>query len=175
MAPPNQCRHSQATTRNHRDPSRLRGAAAERTGGAHEPVRAVRAASAAARLLFGFTLLISVATNAQVPEPEGYRMDDYRTPTPQTVAGGTVLDTTAAYKLWESDAAVWIDVLPAPRRPANLPASALWMPLPHRGIPGSIWLPDIGRGGLSPELEGYFRRHLEAVAAGRKDAAIVFY
>ena len=61
-------------------------------------MRAARAASAAARLLCGFTLLISVATNAQVPEPEGYRMDDYRTPTPQTVAGGTVLDTTAAYK-----------------------------------------------------------------------------
>jgi PQQ-dependent catabolism-associated CXXCW motif protein len=120
-------------------------------------------------------MLANVATNAQVPEPEGYRLDDYRAPTPHTVAGGAVLDTEAAYRLWESGAAVWIDVLPAPRRPTNLPASALWMPLPHRDIPGSIWLPDIGRGALSPELEGYFRHHLEEAAAGRKDAGVVFY
>jgi PQQ-dependent catabolism-associated CXXCW motif protein len=138
-------------------------------------VRAACAASAAPRLLFGIALLTNVAVSAQVPEPEGYRMDDYRAPTPQTVTGGVVLDTDAAHALWESGAAVWIDVLPAPRRPANLPASALWLPLPHRDIPGSIWLPDIGRGGLSPELEGYFRHHLEAAAAGRKDAAMVFY
>ena len=122
----------------------------------------MRAASVLGQLLFGFALLTSVTTNAQVPEPEGYRMDDYRAPTPQTVVGGTVLDTDAAHKLWESAAAVWIDVLPAPRRPANLPPSTLWMPLPHRDIPGSIWLPDIGRGALSAELDGYFRHHLEA-------------
>jgi PQQ-dependent catabolism-associated CXXCW motif protein len=73
-----------------------------------------------------------------------------------------VLDTDAAHELWKSGIAVWIDVLPAPRRPANLPAGALWMPLPRRDIPGSLWLPDIGRGALSPELETYFRDRLEA-------------
>ena len=88
-------------------------------------------------------------------------MDDYRAPTPATVAGGVVLDTDAAFQLWKTGDAIWIDVLPAPRRPANLPPSALWMPLPHRDIPGSLWLPDVGRGALSPELEGYFRTHLE--------------
>ncbi|MBV9685834.1 MAG: hypothetical protein JO096_01310, partial [Alphaproteobacteria bacterium] len=56
-------------------------------------------------------MITNVGTNAQVPEPEGYRMTDYRAPTPQTVTGGTVLDTDAAHKLWESSAAVWIDVL----------------------------------------------------------------
>jgi PQQ-dependent catabolism-associated CXXCW motif protein len=102
-------------------------------------------------------------------------MDDYRSPTPPTVAGGVVLDTGAARELWQSGEAVWIDVLPAARRPANLPSSALWMPLPRRDIPGSLWLPDIGRGALSPELETYFRNHLEAATKGRRDAAIVFY
>jgi PQQ-dependent catabolism-associated CXXCW motif protein len=126
-------------------------------------------------LLFGFLLLGNIAANAQPPEPEGYRMDDYRAPTPATVAGGAVLDTESAHELWQSGNAVWIDVLPAPRRPANLPVSALWMPLPHRDIPGSLWLPDIGRGTLSPELEGYFRHHLEAATEGRRDAAVVFY
>jgi PQQ-dependent catabolism-associated CXXCW motif protein len=66
-------------------------------------------------------------------------------------------------------------VLPAPRRPENLPPSALWMPLPHRDIPGSLWLPDIGRGALSPDVEGYFRDHLATATKLRKDAAVVFY
>jgi PQQ-dependent catabolism-associated CXXCW motif protein len=126
-------------------------------------------------LSFAFAFIANLVAHAQPPEPEGYRMDDYRTPSPATVAGGVMLDTDAAHQLWESGAAVWIDVLPAPRRPENLPPSALWMPLPHRDIPGSLWLPDIGRGALSPDIEGYFRDHLATATKLRKDAAVVFY
>ena len=127
------------------------------------------------RLSFAFAFIANLVAHAQPPEPEGYRMDDYRAPSPATVAGGVMLDTDAAHQLWESGAAVWIDVLPAPRRPENLPPSALWMPLPHRDIPGSLWLPDIGRGALSPDVEGYFRDHLATATKLRKDAAVVFY
>jgi PQQ-dependent catabolism-associated CXXCW motif protein len=126
-------------------------------------------------LSFAFAFIANLVAHAQPPEPEGYRMDDYRAPSPATVAGGVMLDTDAAHQLWESGAAVWIDVLPAPRRPENLPPSALWMPLPHRDIPGSLWLPDIGRGALSPDVEGYFRDHLATATKLRKDAAVVFY
>src|SRR5689334_25443659 len=98
----------------------------------------------------------SLAVRAQPPEPAGYRMEDYRAPTPATVAGGAVIETDAAYELWKSGKAVWIDVLPAPRKPPNLPESALWLPIPRYDIPGSLWLPDVGRGALSPELERFF-------------------
>jgi PQQ-dependent catabolism-associated CXXCW motif protein len=101
-------------------------------------------------LFFGFALLVNLVAHAQPLEPEGYRMDDYRAPTPATVAGAVVLDTDTAHQLWKSGEAVWIDVLPAPRRPANLPESAVWMPRQHRDIPGSLWLPDVGRGALNP-------------------------
>ena len=139
-------------------------------------MRVARATPAIGWLVFGLTLLGNPVADAQAPaEPDSYRMDDYRAPVPATVAGSVVLDTAAAHELWESGDAVWIDVLPAPRRPENLPASALWMPLPRRDIPGSLWLPDIGRGALSPELEGYFREHLEAAIKGRRDAPVVFY
>ena len=87
----------------------------------------------------------------------------------------SVLDTEATRKLWQIGGAVWIDVLAAPHRPANLPLPALWMPLPHLDIPGTLWLPDIGRGSLSSELEGYFRRHLEAATKGSRDIPVVFY
>jgi len=55
----------------------------------------------------------------------------------------SVLDTEAAHKLWQIGRAVSIDVLAAPHRPANLPLPALWMPLPHHNIHGTLWLPDI--------------------------------
>ena len=138
-------------------------------------MRAGRPARVVSGLVIGLVLAGNHPAGAQPPEPDGYRMDDYRAPTPSTVAGGVVLDTAAAHELWESGTAVWIDVLPAPRRPTNLPPSALWMPLPHRDIPGSLWLPDIGRGALSPELESYFREHLEAATKRRPDVPVVFY
>ena len=126
-------------------------------------------------LFFGFAIFANLVAHAEPPEPEGYRMDDYRAATPATVTGGFVLDTVAAHQLWQRGEAIWIDVLPAPRRPANLPQTALWMPLPHRNIPGSLWLPDVGRGALNPKLEGYFRDHLATATKLRKDAAVVFY
>src|SRR5215471_15270690 len=97
--------------------------------------RPSRRSSAYRSVVFRLALLASVAANARPPEPDGYRMDDYRAPTPETVVGAAVLDTEAAHKLWQIGEAVWIDVLPAPHRPANLPLSALWMPLPHHNIP----------------------------------------
>jgi PQQ-dependent catabolism-associated CXXCW motif protein len=117
----------------------------------------------------------AIAAHAQVQEPAGYRMDNYRAPTPETVAGATALGTEAAHTLWQASGAVWIDVLAAPRRPPNLPPQALWMPLPRRDIPGSLWLPDVGRGVLSSSVEQYFRTQLSSATKGRTDMPIVFY
>ena len=101
-------------------------------------------------------------------------MDDYRAPTPATVAGGTALDTAAARQLWKDGGAVWIDVLAAPHRPANLPASAVWLPVPRRDIPGSLWLPDVGRGALTPSSKRIFARTSSRSTKGRRDAPSSF-
>lgn len=131
--------------------------------------RAIRA------VFFGLVVLGAAAAGAQVPVPPGYRLDHYNAPTPADVPGGAALDTPAAHKLWQEGGAVWIDVLPAPRRPANLPVQAVWMPLPRNDIPGSLWLADVGRGALSPELERFFRGRLEAATNGRHDMPVVIY
>jgi PQQ-dependent catabolism-associated CXXCW motif protein len=125
------------------------------------------------------TLLVSLAAATLLgadrpPEPAGFRLDDYRSTTPATVAGRPALNTEEAHRLWEAHAA-FVDVLPAARRPEGLPAGAIWAPLPRRDIPGSTWLPDVGRGGLSPELEAWFRASLERLTAGDKAAPLVFY
>lgn len=138
-------------------------------------MRLSAARQAIAGIALGVVLAGNLPAHAGPLEPQGYRIGEYRAPTPATVAGGTALDTNAARRLWKEGGAVWVDVLAAPHRPANLPESAVWLPVPRRDIPGSRWLPDVGRGVLNPKLDGYFRANLEQLSKGRRDAAIVFY
>lgn len=117
----------------------------------------------------------AAAQSAAVPEPPAYRTDDYRAPVPASVAGGHAIATDEAQRLWRDKQAVFVDVLPAPRRPKGLRPDALWKPLPRRDIPGSLWLPDVGRGALSEALDAYFRAGLERATGGDKAAPVVLY
>ena len=49
------------------------------------------------------------------------------------------------------------------------------MPLPRRDIPGSIWLPDVGRGAISPALDAWFATHLRAAVSAHPSEPVVFY
>ncbi len=46
---------------------------------------------------------------------------------------------------------------------------------PRRSLPGAIWLPETGRGTLTPRIERYLRRNLEALTGGRRDRSIVVF
>lgn len=129
-------------------------------------------------LCAGALAVVAGAAAAQappVPEPSAYRLDRYNAPTPATVAGGTAITTAEAAALWREHRAVFVDVLGAPRRPEGLRPDALWKPVPRRDIPGSLWLPEVGRGALGPALDRYFRDGLAAATAGDKLRPIVFY
>lgn len=68
-----------------------------------------------------------------------------------------------------------IDVLPTPIKPKDRPANLLWLPPPRRNIPGSHWLPNVGFGALSDELDLYFKENLERLSYGDKTTNIVIY
>ncbi len=110
-----------------------------------------------------------VHADPSVPEPDGYRLDDYRAPVPDTVRGAQVLHLAAMRELVEKRDALLIDVLPAPRRPPDMRPGSPWLPPPHRSLPGALWWPDVGRGEISPALEAAFRERLTA-EAGEKMA-----
>jgi PQQ-dependent catabolism-associated CXXCW motif protein len=114
------------------------------------------------------------AAAASPPEPEGYRLDAYRAPTPATLKGATVLDDAAAAALWRERRAAFIDVLPQPKRPADLASGTLWRDAPHDTIPGAIWLPNTGFGALAPETEAYFRKGLAMASTGNPSHPLVF-
>jgi len=109
------------------------------------------------------------------PEPDGYRLAEFRAAVPCTLAGATVLDTASLEALAAGHAAVLIDVLPAPRRPPGLADGSSWLPPARDGIPGSVWLPNTGFGVLPVEEERYLRDNLRRLTGGDPARALVFF
>jgi PQQ-dependent catabolism-associated CXXCW motif protein len=110
-----------------------------------------------------------------VSEPSGYRLNDYRAPTPAGLANATTVSNEKAMALWKSKAVLFIDVLPRLVRPANLPAGTIWRQPERLNIPGSVWLPNTGYGVLSPAAEAYFSRSLARLTKANKDQPILIY
>lgn len=115
------------------------------------------------------------AAELAVPEPAGYRTDNYKAPVPATLAGARVARTQEAAALWEQKSAVFFDVMPRLPKPANLPAGTIWRDKPRMNIPGSIWLANVGYGEITPETAEYFRAGLAANTGGDKSRKIVVY
>jgi PQQ-dependent catabolism-associated CXXCW motif protein len=109
------------------------------------------------------------------PEPETYRLEEYRAPTPATLHGAEVLNTEEAAALWRNHTAAFIDVLPQAPRPAGLPAGTIWRDRPRPDIPGSVWLPDTGYGDLAPIMLDYFSNGLKKATHGDRTQSLVFY
>lgn len=108
-------------------------------------------------------------------EPEGFRTENYRAPVPATLEGARVLTTAEAAAIWRTKSGAFIDVLPRPPKPKNLPDGTVWRDAPRKDIPGSIWLPDTGYGTLPPAMDEYFRRGLARASRGDKTALLVIY
>jgi PQQ-dependent catabolism-associated CXXCW motif protein len=127
--------------------------------------------------LLALVVAVAGAALAQgpVPEPDGYRLQDYRAPTPTTLSGARTITTAQAQDIWKRGDGVFLDVLPHPPRPPNLPAGTIWRDRERLDIPGSVWLPDTGYGELAPAMEEYFRSGLARATGGNKDTLLVIY
>lgn len=112
---------------------------------------------------------------AAVEEPLGYRTDRYRAPVPATLEGATVLDAQGLKVLLAEQRPVLIDVLPKQRRPPGRDPAQLWIEPKRKGIPGSVWLPNVGLGELPPETAAWLERQLHELTGGDKARPLVFY
>ena len=132
------------------------------------------------RTAISFALIVILIAFGQsaiagAPEPEGYRLENYRAPTPATLQGARVVDTVEAEKIWRDHSASFVDVLPRPPRPKSLPEGTLWRDTPRSNIPGSIWLPDTGYGELASSMAGYFANGLDKASHGDRTRMLVLY
>jgi PQQ-dependent catabolism-associated CXXCW motif protein len=118
------------------------------------------------------TGLFVAAAAAQVPIPDDYRMEHYRAPTPGVLPGATVLDSAQAQKL-ASDGKTWLVFVESAERSSAPPRS--WLASPKTVIPGSVWLPNVGRGAPETDEIAYFKRQLDDMRAQKPDAGFLFY
>ncbi len=71
---------------------------------------------------------------------------------------------------------VMIDVYGAIFREESLDFDGAWLvSTPRKNIPGSIWLPNVGKQELKPVVKFYFETNLVKLTAGDKSKALVFY
>jgi PQQ-dependent catabolism-associated CXXCW motif protein len=110
-----------------------------------------------------------------VTEPTGYWTGPVNDPVPTTIQGGKVIQTPALAALLKSTHAVVVDVSDAPHRPENLPATTTWLPLPHPGIPGAIWIPGAGLGAPPAEVEQFYRQRLARATGNDLNRTLVLY
>ncbi len=106
-------------------------------------------------------------------EPEGYKLDHYRSPVPDTLEGVTIVDDDAAFALWKTGTVVFVDVLPKPPKP-KLPKGTIFREKPRHSIPDSIWLPNVGYGRLADITDAYFRENLEQALPSLESPVLFF-
>lgn len=114
-------------------------------------------------------------SSAEVREPQGYWMGEMHGDVPATLFGAKVVHAPDLAGLLERGNLVLIDAASMPHKPANLSPEAIWKPVPHENIPGSIWIPGIGEGNIEKNIEAYFRGRLNALTGDDLDRPIAFY
>ncbi|SMF80221.1 PQQ-dependent catabolism-associated CXXCW motif protein [Tistlia consotensis] len=125
--------------------------------------------------LAGAGAALPARADSGVAEPDGYRMEHYRAPTPDRLKGAVVVDTPQAAALVEAGKVLPVDVLPRPEKPAGLKEGTIWRQPPRDNILGSAWLPNTGYGALSEPVERYFRTALERLTDGDRERGLLFY
>jgi len=105
----------------------------------------------------------------------GYRIARYRAPvTAEAPAGVTRVGAVEVERLI-AGGAILIDAMAAIGAGPD-PATGAWrLSRPRIHIPGSVWLPDVGKGDLSPAMDAYFRSNLERLTDEDKARPIVIY
>ena len=115
-----------------------------------------------AALSLSLSLSVAHADTTPLFSAEGYRATLYRSPTPQQVEGGQVIDTTTLQRLLaQTPRPVLVDVYRRQWLQGRFIEDE-----PHSNLPGSVWLANTGDGELSPAWQDYFvRSHCRAPGA----------
>ncbi|MFO1151777.1 MAG: hypothetical protein U1E62_25660 [Alsobacter sp.] len=104
----------------------------------------------------------------------GYRMGQYRAPTPLSVPGAATIDVFAVIDAQKAGT-VLLDVM-AHQGGGTDPQTGEWrIQTPREDIPGSVWLPDVGVGAPGPAIERYFRAQLETLVGPPPGRPFVVY
>lgn len=108
-------------------------------------------------------------------EPAGFWTGPVNDPVPETIHGGKVIHTEQLRALLKQTTPVVVDVSDSPHRPENLPATTTWLPVPHPGIPGAIWIPGAGLAAPPAEVERFYQERLARATGHDLSRTLVLY
>lgn len=115
-------------------------------------------------------------SNGAAPEPGGYWTGPVNSPVPAALSGGKVISSARhLHTLLKHRDTVLIDVSNAPHHPDNMAPGAPWLPLPHRAIPGTVWIPGVGAGDIPATLDRFFRQKLATATDNDPTRRVVIY
>lgn len=121
--------------------------------------------------LLGLLLAGQALAESALFSADGYRLGQYRSPTPSQAEHARTLDTAALQLLLaERPDAALIDVY----RRQWLNGLFIEDEV-HANLPGSLWLANTGDGQLDARWQHYFSHYLEQASRGDKDWPLVFY
>lgn len=109
-----------------------------------------------------------------VPQPAGYRLDDYRAPVPAALTGARTVDVAGLQAVLSKEDALLVDVMPTQPKPKDRPVNAIWRDPQRESIAGAVWLANMGYGRLSETEADAFRDELLR-RAGSLDRPIVIF
>jgi PQQ-dependent catabolism-associated CXXCW motif protein len=129
-------------------------------------------------ILFLVFLMGCSAPTQVIKEEELYRGLPYHAPTTQIPPLGVQRVSAESVKLLlqSKNSLFLIDVYGAIFREESLDFDGAWLvSAPRENIPGSIWLPNVGKQELKSVVEQYFHAQLIELSGNSKDTALVFY
>ncbi|PPC87071.1 MAG: hypothetical protein CTY31_04265 [Hyphomicrobium sp.] len=118
--------------------------------------------------------ITQAAEDSSFDRTTGYRIAHYRAAVPDTVPGGTRVDLDKVDQLIK-DGALLLDVMPSEGAGPD-PVTGQWrLSRPHQTIPGSVWVPDVGRGIISTAYENYLSENLKRLTEGNFDKKLIVF
>ena len=115
------------------------------------------------------------AVHRHIDPKTGFRTGYYRAALPDKAPGSTRIDAAKLKAMIADDKVILLDVN-AHVGAGYDPLSGEWYVQQKRlHIPGSTWLPDVGAGYLTPEMERYYQENLARLTAGDKSRPIILY
>jgi PQQ-dependent catabolism-associated CXXCW motif protein len=102
-------------------------------------------------------------------------MDDYHAPVPKALSGARTVGVRDLKKLAADPGTILIDVSPAPRKPENRPADAVWKEPKRDTIKGALWMANMGLGTLPQPDDAAFKAELQKLAGPDDANTLVFF
>ncbi len=94
--------------------------------------------------------------------------------TPNTVAGGTVVDTAGLARLIDARHPLLLDVAEKDRKPPTMRADTPWLPT-HRSLPGAVFLQGGGKGTDDAAYAADFKARIAELTGGDRAKPVVTF